>query len=190
MQPLLETDRLRLRMFCIEDVPEVARLAGNRAIADTTISIPHPMSEEQAREWVLARTAVELKARQRAFAITRTQDGRMVGAVSLRDMDTHHAKAELGFWIGVEFWGCGYASEAVCRMIQFGFESLPLNRIYAHHMVRNPASARVLERAGLNVEGLLRQSVRKWGRFEDVVIRSILRSDWEAGKRERTGGSA
>jgi [ribosomal protein S5]-alanine N-acetyltransferase len=189
MPSALQTPRLLLRMLCINDVPEVTRLAGDRAIADTTISIPHPMTEEQARAWVLARASFPPDASQRAFAITRSDDGRLVGAISLRDINHEHAKAELGFWIGVEFWGHGYATEAVRRVVQFGFATLPLNRIYAHHMVRNPASAHVLDRAGLKPEGLLRQAVRKWGQFEDVVLRSILRSDWLARKDASNVGS-
>jgi RimJ/RimL family protein N-acetyltransferase len=63
-------------------------------------------------------------------------------------------------------------------MLRFGFKELNLNRIYAHHMVRNPASGRVLAKTGMNREGLLRQRVRKWDVFEDVVLLACLREDW------------
>jgi ribosomal-protein-alanine N-acetyltransferase len=62
-------------------------------------------------------------------------------------------------------------------VIQYGFEALDLNRIYAHHMARNPAAGKVLLHAGMRREGLLRQRVRKWGVFEDVVLYAILRDD-------------
>jgi RimJ/RimL family protein N-acetyltransferase len=87
----------------------------------------------------------------------------------------------MGFWVGVEHWRQGYATEAAEALLRYGFDTLGLNRIYAHHMVRNPASGRVLEKAGMKREGLLRQRVRKWGVFEDVVLLAILREDWLRG---------
>ena len=84
----------------------------------------------------------------------------------------------MGFWIGVQSWGKGYATEAAGRVIRYAFEELRLNRVYAHHMLRNPASGRVLEKVGMKREGLLRQRVRKWGVFEDVVLLALLRQDW------------
>src|SRR5208283_1719344 len=80
--------------------------------------------------------------------------------------------------IGVPFWGKGYSTEAARRVVRYAFEDLNLNRVYAHHMVRNPASGRVLEKIGMKREGLLRQRVRKWGVFEDVVWLAILQDDW------------
>jgi RimJ/RimL family protein N-acetyltransferase len=87
----------------------------------------------------------------------------------------------MGVWIGVDWWGRGYATEASQTVLQFGFEVLSLNRIYAHHMLRNPASGRVLEKIGMKQEGILRERVRKWGIFEDVAIRSSGRNG--RGKR-------
>jgi ribosomal-protein-alanine N-acetyltransferase len=84
----------------------------------------------------------------------------------------------MGFWIGVDWWGQGYASEAARAAVRFAFKELNLNRVYAHYMTRNPASGRVLEKIGMKREGLLRQRVRKWGVFEDVVILAMLRDDW------------
>ena len=69
-------------------------------------------------------------------------------------------------------------SEVVQVMVKYGFEKLALNRIYAYHMVRNPASGRVLEKNGFRLEGVMRQRIRKWGHFEDVALRAILREEW------------
>ena len=86
-------------------------------------------------------------------------------------------QAELGFWIGREWWGQGYASEAAASVILFGFDKVGLNRIFAHHMARNPAAGQVLRHVGMQCEGVLRQRVRKWGVYEDVVLYAILRED-------------
>lgn len=177
-QPAIETERLRLRPLRLEDAPIIARLAGRREIADTTISIPHPYSEEQAREWIAKATTAFAEGKEAAFGVELKSEARLVGGAGLRDIDALHSHAEMGCWIGVEWWGRGYATEASRAMLRFGFEGLGLNRIHAHHMVRNAASGRVLAKIGMKQEGLLRQCVRKWGVFEDVVLLAMLRSEW------------
>ena len=69
-------------------------------------------------------------------------------------------------------------SEVVREVLQYGFEGLGLNRLYAYHTLRNRASGRVLEKNGFKQEGLLRQRMRKWGEFEDVALWAILRREW------------
>jgi len=181
------TDRLVLRPLTPADAPDVARLAGRREIADTTISIPHPLSEERARDWIAARIGRQSACKETAFAVTFKDDGRLIGTVGLREINREHSHAELGLWVGVDSWGKGYATEAARAVVWFAFERLQLNRVYAHHMVRNPASGRVLEKIGMRPEGLLRQCVRKWGVFEDVVIRAILRTEWSKSEAADTG---
>jgi ribosomal-protein-alanine N-acetyltransferase len=133
---------------------------------------------EQAQEWIATHGAPQNPTPQVDFGITTRADGQLIGAVGLREIDTQHSRAEMGFWIGVEQWGNGYATEAAKGVVCYGFQELKLNRIHAHHMVRNAASGRVLEKIGMKQEGLLRQAVRKWGVFEDVVLMAILRDDW------------
>jgi RimJ/RimL family protein N-acetyltransferase len=153
------------------------RLAGAREIADTTVSIPHPYDLDHALAWIGQQRREAVRGRATNFAIRLLADGPLIGSVGLRDIDPEHLQAELGFWIGREWWGQGYAREAAAAMIEFGFDTLGLNRICAHHMVRNPAAGKVLQAAGMRQEGMLRQRVRKWGVYEDVVLYAILRDD-------------
>jgi ribosomal-protein-alanine N-acetyltransferase len=169
---------LVLGPFDLADVPEIQRLAGAREIADTTISIPHPYHRSHALAWIEEQRREAALGRAISLAV-RLPDQTLIGAIGLRDIDPEHFQAELGFWIGREWWGKGYAREAAAALIRFGFETLGLNRIYGHHMTRNAASGRVLLAAGMRQEGVLRQRVRKWGVFEDVVMYSILRSEWD-----------
>ena len=182
-QPTLETERLVLRPLTPQDAPALQRLAGRREIADTTISIPHPYSEEQARQWIAGAADLFAKGKAAGFGIQLKREGNLIGSSGLRDIDAEHSQAELGFWMAVEWWGQGYATEAARAVVGFGFEQLGLNRIYAHHMVRNPASGRVLARIGMRPEGLLRQRVRKWEVFEDVVLMALLREEWAAARQ-------
>jgi RimJ/RimL family protein N-acetyltransferase len=175
--PTLRTARLVLGTFDLEDAPELQRLAGAREIADTTVSIPHPYDLDHALAWIGQQRREAVRGRATNFAIRLLPSGPLIGSVGLRDIDPEHLQAELGFWIGREWWGNGYAREAAAEVIRFGFESLELNRIYAHHMARNPASGKVLRAAGMQREGLLRQRVRKWGVYEDVVLYAIIRDE-------------
>ncbi|MDX1547868.1 MAG: GNAT family N-acetyltransferase [Rhodothermales bacterium] len=177
MQPTLTTERLVLRPFMPMDAEAVHRLASNRAIADTTISVPHPLERSVVAAWFQAYADAFAEGRGAYYAVTEAEGGALAGQIGLRGIEPEHGQAELTFWIGEPFWGRGYASEAARRMVHYGFGVLRLNRIYACHMVRNPASGRVLAKAGMRQEGVLRQRARKWGVYEDVVLQAVLRED-------------
>jgi ribosomal-protein-alanine N-acetyltransferase len=176
-QPSLQTDRLRLRPFVADDAEALWQIAAAREVADTAVSIPHPYSLATARTWIaglphLFRTNTAIH-----FALELRRSGELIGSGSLCDIDSDHARAELGFWIGLPWWGQGYATEAASAIIGFGFEKLSLNRIHAQHMVRNPASGNVLRKLGMKLEGVLQQGIRRWNDFEDVALYAILRED-------------
>jgi RimJ/RimL family protein N-acetyltransferase len=181
-KPTLRTQRLVLGAFILRDAEDVQRLAGARDIADTTLAIPHPYELKHALAWIEQQQQETLVGSSFNFAVRLSSAGSLIGSVGLRDIDPEHRQAELGFWIGRDWWGQGYAREAAGAVLRFGFETLDLNRICAHHMARNPASGRVLLALGMQREGVLRQRVRKWGKYEDVVLYAILRADLDGGK--------
>ncbi len=185
-QPELATARLRLRPFGRADAGPLRRMAGQRRVADTMISIPHPYPADYAEKWIHRARKEYRQGSAIHCAVTLKAGRRLVGAIELRDIDPEHAQAETSFWIAPAWQGQGYAQEALAAMVGFGF-GLGLNRIYAHHMSRNPVSGRVLRKSGFVREGLLRQRVRKWGVFEDVVLMALLRRDWlcNRGRRPR-----
>jgi len=110
------------------------------------------------------------------FAIVRAQDDTLIGAISLV-IGQQNRHAELGYWVGKPYWGNGYCTEAAQAVVDYGFQALDLHRIYARHMARNPASGRVMIKAGMQYEGCMRQHVLKWDVFEDLKIYGILRSE-------------
>ncbi len=174
--PTLHTTRLVLGAFTPADAADLQQLAGDRKIADTTVSIPHPYDLDHALAWIGQQRRELVRGRAANFAI-RLPGSRLIGCAGLRDIDREHWQAELGFWIGREWWGQGYAREAASAVLRFGFEQLGLNRICAHHMARNPAAGQVLRRIGMEKEGVLRERVQKWGVYEDVVLYAALRED-------------
>ena len=175
--PAIGTARLLLRPFVMEDAAILHELVKEREIASTTLNIPHPYDKEMAKSWISTHGPGWDNREMAVFAITEASAG-LVGAISLR-LELPHERGELGYWVGIPFWGRGYATEATRAVIKFGFEQLKLNRIHAAHLTRNPASGRVMIKAGMEFEGVLRQHILKWGRFEDVAKYSILRRDYE-----------
>ena len=183
-QPTLTTDRLTLRPFIADDAFDVERLAGVREVADTTLNIPHPYPHGRAAEWIRLHAPAWIDGTSATFAIVGNKTGALVGAISLI-IKREHRRAELGYWIALDCWNRGYATEASQRMIDFGFESLGLHRIEARHFLRNPASGRVMQKIGMRQEGVERDHVIKWDRFESLVVYSILELEWRAQRNGR-----
>lgn len=177
-QPTLETERLILRPLNSADALSIQEKASVRAIADTTISIPHPYPDGEAERYIARQLDASAAGQSLTFGIERTSSKGICGILEIREIEQEHAQAELSFWIAAELWRQGYMSEALKPVIAFGFTHLSLNRFYAYHMLRNPGSGKVLQKNGFVQEGVLRQRVRKWGVFEDVALWAILRQDW------------
>jgi RimJ/RimL family protein N-acetyltransferase len=177
----LRTARLLLRSLEREDVPALVRLAGVKEIAATTLNIPHPYTENDARSF-LAKASEEFGAGNSiAYAICVAPSRELCGAVGLNIAETH-MRAELGYWIGVPFWRMGFATEAAGAVLAFGFQALRLHRIHAHHFSGNTASQRVLEKIGMRHEGRLRGHIWKWDRFIDVENYGLLAEEFRGAE--------
>jgi len=173
---MLTTARLILRQYVLTDAPAVHRLVSDRQVALNTLRIPHPYPEGEAERWISSHEEMRERG-DYPFAITLRPDGTLVGTVGLH-VKRDHNHAELGYWIGVRYWGKGYATEAAAAAVRFGFDALKLNRIFAMHFSRNAASGRVLQKIGMRHEGTLRQHFRKWNEFVDLECYAILRQDY------------
>jgi RimJ/RimL family protein N-acetyltransferase len=175
-RPTIETDRLLLRPFELSDAKDVQRLAGDRAIADTTLNIPHPYEDGVAEEWISTHQPKFEAGELVNFAITLRTSGELIGAIGL-SIDQRFERAELGFWIGRLYWNNGYCTEAGRAVFQYGFLVLKLNRIHASHLTRNAASGRVMQKIGMTHEGCARQHTKKWDKFEDLQWYGILKGE-------------
>ena len=173
--PTLRTTRLTLRPHRLSDAPVVQRLAGDPEVALETDAIPYPYEDGVAEAWIDSLEPAWEDGRLLTLAITEQSDG-LVGTMSL-SINPRHRSAELGYWIGQPYWNKGYATEAGRAFLRYGFDEIGLNRIQARHMPRNAASARVLEKLGMRLEGVHRQCLYLRGEFEDLAVYAILASD-------------
>ena len=174
MLPTLETARLKLRPYIESDIAELIPLIGTREVAATTLRIPYPYTQDDAEAFIeMAQEPGKIW-----LATTLRTDGRQIGGVGLR-VDEQHQNAELGYWLGIAYWGQGYATEAGREMLRYGFQDLGLHRIFASHFGHNPASGNVLRKLGMRHEGCQREHLRKWDRFVDSELYGILRQEWK-----------
>ncbi len=174
---ILETERLVLRKPRLTDAADIEQHINHPHIAQNTLRIPYPYPPGAAAAFLRdAALPGWDSGNDIAFAITRREDGQFLGVISLHRQ--RHNRAEMGYWLGVAFWNQGYATEAVRRVIQFGFEEMGLHRIQAEYFTHNPASRRVMQKAGMAFEGVLRGYLTKGdGHYVDVGMCAILRTD-------------
>jgi [ribosomal protein S5]-alanine N-acetyltransferase len=167
----IETERLILRPFTMRDAPVIQRLLNDPHVSDGLLSVGYPFELPDAEKWLAGRIT-------NRFAITLKGSGKLCGGIGIHT-NAKHPRGEMGYWVGRAYWGKGFATESAQALVKYGFEKLNLHRIAAMHFPRNDASRRVLEKIGMKREGLLRQYARKDGRFEDLIVYSVLRGEAE-----------
>jgi RimJ/RimL family protein N-acetyltransferase len=173
--PVLETERLVLRAPRLEDAKAVALLANDRRIAENTARIPHPYGIADAESFF---ASVNREDGEIAFLIAR--EGVVMGACGIA---LHEREApEVGIWLGVKFWGHGYATEALRAVIDHAFSDLGYEALQAGARVTNPASRRVLEKCGFQWTGVGLFRIRALASSAPIDRFRLERSIWSSLK--------
>ncbi len=176
-QPELTTERLLLRALCKEDAPALAKIANDPDIAKYLSSMPYPYSIEDAHKFIASRAKAYAENDTAEFAVVEKASGALMG-IAMMDLNPKDNHATLGYWLGKNYWGRGYATEAVQALLHFSFETLGLHRITAHRFGENEASGKVLLKAGLKLEGRRREHFKKGEIYHDVVDYGILAREY------------
>ena len=145
--PVLETERLSLRAPRFEDARAIAMLANDRRIAENLLRIPHPYALADAESFI---TRANASTDEIVFLITR--GAAVLGTCGIGKFDGE--EQEIGYWLGVPFWGRGYATEAARAVIDHAFDDLGCDVLLGGARVSNPASRRVLEKCGFQWTGV------------------------------------
>lgn len=177
IMPTIQLDRLQLRPFELADAPVVKELAGDRYIAENTLYIPHPYEEGMAEQWIATHRDNFAAGRSLELAIVHKEEKHLMGAISI-GINKNFDHGEIAYWVGSKYKNQGYCTEAARGITKYAFEELNLNRIYARYFQRNPASGKVMEKLGMKYEGVLRQHVKKWGQYEDLVHYGLLKEEY------------
>lgn len=149
-QPVLLTTRLCLRPLSRTDRLAIERLADDPDIAHWCSAIPHPLPRTAALSWIAASFAERQHGEAVTYAIERREDRQFMGGISL---SLDKGRGTIGYWLGRPHWNQGYATEALRRLLAFGFEMFSLREISAYTMPDNAASLRVQAKAGMIDQG-------------------------------------
>jgi RimJ/RimL family protein N-acetyltransferase len=172
---VLETERLMLRRPTLADVKAIARLANDRRIAENTRRLPHPYSQDHAIEFVRG-TAND----DRGTVFLIESDFVPIGVVGI---DWRQPDApELGYWLGVEFWGQGFGTEAARAVIDFTFEEFDAEHLLSGARVSNPSSRNILEKCGFQWSGVELHRFEAIASSTPVDCFRLTRSVWSSLK--------
>jgi RimJ/RimL family protein N-acetyltransferase len=190
----LESERVLLRKLSLFDAKDVFRNIRAKETAPWPLSVPRAYPEKPAVEFArrglrLTRTVLRLireelrllgSKKEIRFGIVLKETGRVIGIVALRGINYQSKVAETGFWIGIDFWGEGLATEAVRLALDFGFKELQLHRVNAWTAEENMGSRRVMEKCGFKSEGVMRDAYFVNGRRYNRLGYGILESEHKA----------
>ena len=172
---VLETERLALRRPTLADVKAISRLADDRRIAENTRRLPHPYLQDHAVEFV---RGIAQDERETVFLIENNHTPIGMVGVDWREPET----PELGYWLGVEYWGQGFATEAARAVIDFTFEEFDVEQLISGARVANPASRNILEKCGFQWSGVELHRFEALGSSTPVDCFRLSRGVWASLK--------
>ncbi|MBT3393609.1 MAG: GNAT family N-acetyltransferase [Waddliaceae bacterium] len=161
-----------LRSLRRSDAKDVYDNINDKDIVLWTSNIPYPYPKDGAEKWI-AKAHREMKS-EKSYAFAIAFDDKLIGVISLMNVDKKNQKAEIGYWLGKKFWGRGFMTEAVAKVLEFGFQTLKLHRIDASLYSGNIASQKVLMKSGFVLEGTLRESKKIDNKYHDELWFGIL----------------
>ncbi len=175
--PTIETDRLLLRKMTFSDAGDIFEYASDPQVSEYTLWSTHSSIEDSK---FFLKTIVKMYKRRELvdWGIVHKAEKKFIGTCGFVEWSITHSRAEIGYALSRKYWGEGYMSEAVSAVIDFGFREMLLNKIEARCEINNIASARVMEKVGMQLEGILRQQLFVKGRYWDLKTYSILREDF------------
>lgn len=179
--PTINTDRLILRKITIDDVDDMNEYSKNQSVTKYLTWSPHP-DKAHTFEYI---NYLQMRYRTGDFydwAIVWRDTGKMIGTCGFTRFDYPNDSAEIGYVLNPEYHGLGIVTEAVKAVIEFGFSNLALNRIEGRYIAENLASRRVMEKNGMIYEGIRREGMLIKGRYRDIGVCSILKSEFVCNK--------
>lgn len=177
--PIIRGERIYLRASERSDIPDFVRWLNDSETA-SYLSMRAPMSIAMEERWFEQMLAAQGKDSYH-FVICLLENDRSIGSLGLFELDNVNGSAGIGISIGEkDLWGHGLGTDAMLALLDFGFGQLRLERLWLDVYDFNERARRSYEKCGFALEGTKRHAIFKLGRFIDVQLMSILRSEWEA----------
>lgn len=165
------TQRLRFRLFEVEDAEKITEYVSPYEVASMTSNIPHPYNRKDALQWLSSLD--DPVVQQNHVWAMETKSGDLIGSMGIFKREPE-LDWEIGYWIGKPHWGYGFPSEAANTATKWAIDELGARRIFASVMVENPASMRVLEKAGYKATGNLSSHFPAARNGEEVPSKDYL----------------
>ena len=181
--PTLETSRLRLRRFSLDDAADVFEYASDQETTRHVFWHPHASLHETI-EFLNRHVQLAQNGETSEWAVEHKADRKMIGTCGFSWWRPEHGKAELAYALSRKYWNQGLVTEAATACIDYGFGTMGLNRIEARCMPDNVGSERVMQKCGMRCEGTLRQTMLVKGKYIDLKLYAILREEWEQRKEK------
>ena len=177
--------RIRLRAVEREDVQKFHEWVNDPEVT-RGLMMNLPMSMRDETDWFEGLAKREMSQRPLSIEIRKGKAWKLIGNCGVFGIESENRSAELGIMIGEKSeWNKGYGAEAMTLLLRHGFETLNLNRIALRVYSENVRAVRSYEKAGFVLEGRMREAVYKHGNYDDVLIMSVLRSDWTLRMKEK-----
>ncbi|OFV70815.1 GNAT family N-acetyltransferase [Acetobacterium wieringae] len=163
-----------LRKWKMTDAEPLSEMLNNpKILANLRDGLPYPYTIDDAKGYIKAMLDAD---QDQIFAYAVTDGNRIIGSIGVfRKENIHFRTAELGYYIAESDWGQGHGTRAVKQICELIFETTDIIRIFAEPFVRNLGSCRILEKAGFQVEGILRKNAVKNGQIEDMKLYALIR---------------
>lgn len=174
--PQLETERLILRKIRYDDIDDIHTYASNPEVSKYVFWSAHE-TRAATEEYVKMVLALYEQGEIAPWGIHFKEDNKLIGTVDFVSWQPQHKTAEIGYALSVDYWGRGIATEAAKELIRFGMKEMDLVRVQAKSLVANIGSERVMEKAGMKFEGILRNFIFVKGAHYDVKMYSIIKKD-------------
>ncbi|MGL5436314.1 MAG: GNAT family N-acetyltransferase [Lachnospiraceae bacterium] len=164
----------KIREWYIDDASDLAQALNNKKIQDNLRDgLPYPYTEKDAEEFIIAMLSAD---RNKTYTFAIVVDSQVIGSIGVFRCDNIHFKtAEMGYYIAEPYWGKGLGTEAVEQTVTYIFEHTDIIRIFAEPFASNAASCRILEKAGFQLEGVLRKNAVKNGEIIDMKMYSLIK---------------
>jgi ribosomal-protein-alanine N-acetyltransferase len=175
--PELETARLCLRRLTYDDAEDMFAYASDPEVTKHLMWLPSK-SVEESLEFIMSAIERYRKRQPAPWGMELKTEGKIIGTCDYIHWWPVHKRAEIGYAMSRLYWGMGLMTEAVQEIIDYGFKVKDLNRIQAMCEIPNIGSARVMEKAGMSYEGILREYMIQHGEFRDMKLYAITRKDW------------
>jgi GrpB-like predicted nucleotidyltransferase (UPF0157 family) len=173
----LETDRLIMRPFTLDDTDAMHQLAGVEEIAGSTSEMPFPLARSMVVDWIVGHRDECAAGRQAVFVIELKETGKMIGSIELIT-NRKKMESEIGYWIETSLWRKGYGYEAACAVMRYGFCDLHMRRIFAMCFKWNEPSRKMMQKLGMEYEKVFTEYVEKWNRKEEIEQYFITRAKY------------